>query len=57
MNPSEEEFGVERLMKVCARNHNEPADTLLARIFEAVDHFTAGARQHDDITTAVLKLA
>lgn len=56
MNPSSEEFGMDRLMQVCAANRTEPAETLLGRIFEAVDDFVAGAPQHDDMTAAVLRL-
>jgi len=57
VDPSGEQFGLERLVEVCGQNGNESATTLLARIFEAVDAFGAGARQYDDITAAVLKLA
>lgn len=55
-NAHEEDFGVDRLIAVCSRNVREPAGTLLQRVFEAVDDFTGGERQHDDMTAAVLRL-
>lgn len=55
-NAAGEEFGNERLLEVCAKLCRESADGLLARLFEAVDAFVAGAQQHDDMTTAVMKL-
>ena len=56
-NADGEEFGVERLMEVCAQNRNESAEVLLSSIFHAVDAFVVDARQHDDMTAAILKLA
>jgi sigma-B regulation protein RsbU (phosphoserine phosphatase) len=56
MNAASEEFGMNRLIEVCTANRTAPAETILARIFEAVDDFAAGAPQHDDMTAAVLKL-
>jgi len=55
-NPERDEFGSERLAAVCAQNAGVPAATLLSRVFAAVDAFTGGARQYDDITAAVLKV-
>lgn len=52
-----EAFGIERLREVCFRNKHELPATLLDRVFEAVDRFTAGAGQMDDMTAAVLQLA
>ncbi len=49
-----EEFGIKRLTAVCVQNKNESAGALLARAFEAVDDFTVGGRQQDDMTAAVL---
>ena len=54
-NPQDEEFGVDRLIEVCAANRCKHADELLAAIAAAVDAFTAGERQHDDMTAALLK--
>lgn len=55
-NDSEEEFGIDRLIAVCEKNKNEPPETLLERVFLAVDAFAAGVPQHDDMTAAALKL-
>ena len=52
-----DDFGLERLLHVCRQCHGQPADVLLARVFDAVDVFAGGAPQHDDMTAAVLKLA
>ena len=56
-NAKQEEFGMEQLVKVCARHRKESAETLLGLIFEALDTFVAAAPQHDDITAAILKIA
>jgi serine phosphatase RsbU (regulator of sigma subunit) len=45
-----------RLAEVCAQNRCESADTLLARIFAAVDDFVGAHPQQDDMTAAVFKL-
>ena len=56
-NNAGEEFGNERLLRVCSTLHGESADGVLSRLFEAVDIFVDGAQQHDDMTAAVMKLA
>mgnify|MGYP000721967036 CR=1 FL=1 len=48
-NSAEEEFGNERLLEVCANLRGESADRILARLFEAVDGFVAGAQQHPSL--------
>jgi len=55
-NTAGEEFGNERLLEACAKLRVEPAESLLTRLFAAVDAFTDGAAQHDDMTAAVMKL-
>ena len=55
-NPRGLEFGLERLKKVCAQNKDSSASALLDRVFDAVDNFSAGVPQHDDMTAAVLHL-
>lgn len=55
-NCGSDEFGIERLLEVCAGCRSQSAGALLASVFEAVDAFARGARQHDDMTAAVLKL-
>ncbi len=54
-NASDEEYGLDRLTDFCARRRSDPAAGFLAALIADVDHFTAGARQHDDITAAALK--
>ncbi len=55
-NSKDEEFGIERLIEVCAANRCKHADELLAAIAAALDDFTNGTRQHDDMTAGVLKV-
>jgi sigma-B regulation protein RsbU (phosphoserine phosphatase) len=50
-----EEFGVARVMEICRRNMDSPAEVLLARLFEAVGKFTGDQPQQDDLTAALLK--
>lgn len=52
---AEQEFGLQRMIQVCDENRNESVETLLNRLFEAVDRFAAGAPQHDDMTVAALR--
>ena len=56
-NARGEEFGMDRLIEVCARDRSGSADALLRRIFAAVDEFVDGHTQHDDMTAAALKVA
>jgi len=56
LRATEEEFGMDRLMEICAQNHQEPAEALLGRIFTAVDEYVSGHPQQDDMTAALLKL-
>jgi len=56
-NHEGEEFGIERLKEACTASRNESADCMLSRVFEAVDAFAVGSRQHDDMTAALLKVA
>jgi len=56
LNAREEDFGMDRLAKVCAQHRRESADTLLGRIFAAVEEFVGDHPQQDDMTAALLKL-
>lgn len=56
-NPDGEDFGIERLMEVCAANATQPAEKLIDAVFHAVDKFAGGNHQQDDMTVAVLRLA
>ncbi len=55
-NTTDEEFGLERLLESCFTYHAAPAASILVNIAEELDRFTAGARPHDDMTAAVLKV-
>ena len=55
-NSKDEEFGIERIIEVCAAHRSKHADELLAAIAAALDDFTNGTRQHDDMSAAVLKV-
>lgn len=55
-SPGGEEFGMERLLEVCAAFRSGPAQTLLHHVFAAVDGFVGEHPQHDDMTAVVLKL-
>jgi len=54
-NTAGEEFGLDRLMELCCRHSQDSAHTFLDGAFEAVDRFSAGTRQHDDMTAVVLQ--
>jgi sigma-B regulation protein RsbU (phosphoserine phosphatase) len=55
LNKKGEDFGMDRLMEICAQNCSAPAGALLGRIFGAVDEFAGGRPQHDDMTAALLR--
>lgn len=52
-NRENEAFGVERLHRLCEKALGVPPRELLARIFSAVDDFTRGRPQCDDMAAAV----
>ncbi len=50
---NEEQFGVERLQELCSnKRHLSPAE-LLSKIFSAVEEFSRGREQHDDMAAAL----
>ena len=55
VNIEEEEFGVERLQEVVAANGRGTLEALQAAILAALDDFTRGANQADDITLLILR--
>ena len=56
MNPMDEEWGVERLI-CCIRDFNGiVAGDLMAHVMASADAFTAGAKQHDDMTVVVARI-
>lgn len=54
-NLQEEEFEIERTIECLRAHREEEPETILDRLFEAIDGFAGGAPQHDDITALVLK--
>lgn len=55
MTPSNEEFGEERLAASARCWISEPPAEIMHRLLAAVDEFTHGAEQHDDMTLVVLR--
>ncbi|MBV8073282.1 MAG: SpoIIE family protein phosphatase [Acidobacteriaceae bacterium] len=55
MTKQDEEFGEERLIQAIRRCASRPAAEMITCIFEETDAFTAGARQHDDMTLTVVR--
>ena len=55
MNPSEEEWGEERMIATLSTSSRTAPETLQA-LFAAADAFTSGAPQHDDMTLLILRL-
>lgn len=55
INVAEEQFGVDRLRDVIAREHSQSAPRIINAIYEAVDRFTSGQPPFDDITLVVLR--
>ncbi|MFM8890601.1 MAG: PP2C family protein-serine/threonine phosphatase, partial [Planctomycetia bacterium] len=54
-NPSDEQFGIERIEAVLAAYGHLPAADIIARLREAVLAFAAGTRQADDLTAVVVR--
>jgi sigma-B regulation protein RsbU (phosphoserine phosphatase) len=55
-NARYEDFGMDRLMAVCAQRCEVAPEALLGRIFSAVHEFTHVIQQHDDMAAAILHL-
>ena len=56
LNGNSEEFGEERLIDMCKKNHHLSAQDLKNTIVEAVRGFSGGVPQYDDITLVILKV-
>ena len=56
MTKDDEEWGEERMLEAAAAVRGSSAGEALRELFEAVDRFTAGAPQHDDMTVLICKL-
>jgi serine phosphatase RsbU (regulator of sigma subunit) len=57
MNAQEEMFGTQRLLGVCGRHYEDPPPLLLQAIFSALEEFSRGHCQHDDMAAAVFHWA
>ncbi len=55
VNPSDVDFGEDRLGQLTASLHGRPASELVARIQSEVAKFSEGAPQADDITVVVMR--
>lgn len=55
VNGADEEFGMERLIRLVKDGRDAPPETLSGRIFEAVSEFTRGVPQYDDQTVLVAR--
>lgn len=55
MNAEGEEWGEHRLIETIRTADGLPAGDMIRRILAAVDAFTAGAEQHDDMTLVVIR--
>jgi sigma-B regulation protein RsbU (phosphoserine phosphatase) len=56
MNPSDEEFGEERLVRFLVDNRRLGSAELSRELNRVLEGFIAGARQHDDITYVAVKV-
>ena len=57
LNPSEEEFGEDRLKELLGHVAHLPADEMSLRISEEVKNWIRDAPQYDDLTFIVMKVA
>jgi sigma-B regulation protein RsbU (phosphoserine phosphatase) len=56
MNEADEEFDEERLMAALKKLEARTASEMISQILAEVDGFTAGAKQHDDMTLVVVRV-
>ncbi len=56
MNPSDQEWGEQRLLDTAKSCLSLPAEQVTARIMAAADAFAAGAPQYDDMTLVIIKV-
>ena len=52
-NPKEEQFGIERLQEICDAQQFASPSELLGRVFAAVENFSRGREQQDDMAAAL----
>lgn len=56
MNPSEEEWGEEKMMETIKNFYGSTSNEMLHHLVEHAGKFAAGAKQHDDMTLVVLRV-
>jgi hypothetical protein len=56
MNPSDEEWGEDRLLQTLETCAGFGPGEIISRVMTAADAFASGTRQHDDMTLVVLKV-
>ncbi len=56
MDPTDREWGEQRLLDTAKSCLSLPAEQVIDRIMNAADAFAAGARQYDDMTLVVIKV-
>lgn len=54
-NSGDDEFGEDRLREILRAASDQPAEAIIARVFDEIDRFAGAAPQFDDITIMVLK--
>ena len=57
MNAYGESFGIDRLLSICETNPTAAPGELLRNLFAAVENFSRGAVQHDDMAATVFRYA
>jgi sigma-B regulation protein RsbU (phosphoserine phosphatase) len=57
MDPTDEEWGEEKMIAAAVAVMGQPSDAIMQRLFQEADKFANGAPQHDDMTLMVLKLS
>lgn len=55
MNPTEEEWGEERMLKTAEACVGMSARETIRQVLDAADAFSHGAPQHDDMTLVVVR--
>ena len=55
MDPQEQFFGMPRLVQMLAGHHETPLDELQKMLLEAVENFSRGASQADDLTLLLVR--
>ena len=53
--PTDEEYGIDRLIAKLQSSHGESLESLIDGIFASIDQFAGPSPQHDDITVLALR--